>query len=843
MPSDSHAGNTCPCNRPLRLLQIAVVAVGVFAGSAIFAQGKVQKDQAAAATKSTTKASTSTEVIPNLGAPKLLSDPSGKPYRWRIQPDEIVRLAAERGDCAAMDSFGDRQSNSERQFSWYLKSAQCGYLPGMMDVAASYQLGNGVKADPSQAKFWTDKAVQMLPQAWAQQDGFVQEQVGMHFLQSVPDLHGAPADALKWIQRAAANNDVEALERLAGMTEQGYSVPQDGKTVTLIPKATDYHQWFAYVQQAAETGDPGVELDLSMLLMGNFPGLPATETSQGVEWSLKAAAQGYTGAYIWLATANAEGGTGITKDEKQALEWYRKAAEAGNAVGLFGVGRAYLLGTGVPKNTKLAIETLQTAANNDVPQAVAMLRTVYESGVGVPVNNALAEKLLRRGFAGAGYGEDDVNFSMALVYLNGDYSMGPDDAGPPRWYLQDEAKAFEMMKSLAEKHSTSGQAKRASNYLATMYERGVGVKQDYTRARYWYEQSFNNADSLSAEALAHMYEKGEDGPVDYSQAMLWHKKALQLGNLDAANSIGLMYAFGEGVSRDPAIAYAWFAKAWAEGSGMAVGAYNIGNLYHEGYGVTKDFAQANAWYQKAADKSLPDAQVALGDAYHLGQGVPNDSQKAASLYYAAANSGSLQGLEKLARIYISEWTSAQDMDAEQYPKRLKSALAWFNHQANGKDMVAPARWTASLIGRTPNRWEGYALWGAIERNQRNFTEAEVAFKHALDRAPDEAKPQLAVALQQIDSSDIYDKRLDSALSSWKSKQVPQAVIATAGLISSDPNRWEGYGLSAAIEKAEGKANEARFAYERALALAPENDKLQIAMNLYRLDAAQHAVAK
>ena len=843
MPSDSHAGNTCPCNHPLRLLQVAVLTAGVFASPSIFAQSKVQKDQAAATTKSTTKASASTEVIPNLGTTKLLLDPSGKPYRWRIQPDEIVRLAAERGDCAAMDSFGDRQSNLERQFSWYLKSAHCGYLPGMMDVAASYQMGNGVKADPAQAKFWTDKAVQMLPQAWAQQDGFVQEQVGMHFFQSVPDLHGGPADALKWMQRAAANNDVEALFALAGLTRNGYSVPQDGKIVTLIPKATDYHQWFAYSQQAAESGDPGAELDLSKLLMGNSTGLPAAETSQGLEWSLKAAAQGYTGAYIWLGTANAYGSGGITKDEKQALEWYRKAAEAGNAVGLFGVGHAYLLGAGVPKNTKLAIEILQAAANNNVSEAAAMLRAVYESGVGVPVNNALAEKLLRKEFAGVGYGEDDVNFVMALVYLTGDYSMGTDDAGPPRWYLQDEAKAFEMMKSLAEKHSTSSRAKQASNYLAVMYERGVGVKQDYARARYWYEQSFNNGDSLSAEALAHMYEKGEDGHVDYTQAMLWHKKALQLGNLDAANSIGLMYAFGEGVSRDPKIANVWFAKAWADGSGMAVGAYNIGNLYHEGYGVTKDFAQANAWYQKAADKSFPDAQVALGDAYHRGQGVPNDSQKAANLYYAAANSGSLQGLEKLARIYITEWKGAQDMDAEQYPKRLKSALAWFNHQANGKDMVAPVSWTVGLIGRTPNRWEGYALWGAIERNQRNFTEAEVAFKHALELAPDEAKPQLAVALEQIDSSDTYDKRLDSAVSSWKSKQVPQAVIATAGLISSDPNRWEGYGLSAAIEKAEGKDKQARFAYERALTLAPESDKLQIAMNLYQLDAAKNAAAK
>jgi TPR repeat protein len=843
MPSASHAGNTSPCNHALRLLLTAVLAVGVLAGSPIFAQHKPQKDQAAAATKSATKASASTDAVPNLGTPKLLLDPSGKPYRWRIQPDELVRQAAEHGDCAAMDSFGDRQSNSERQFSWYLKSAQCGYLPGMMDVAASYQSGRGVKADPAQAKFWADKSVQMLPQAWAQQDGFVQDQVGLHFFQGTPDLHGSRADGLKWIQRAAANNDVEALEMLAGDTQQGFSVTQDGKMVTLIPKATDYHQWFAYVQQAAESGDPGAELDLGRFLVISSAGLPATETSQGFEWSLKAAAQEYTQAYVFLAALNAEGTGGVAKDEKQALEWYRKAAEAGNPVGLYGTGRAYLKGAGVPKNPKLAIEILQAAANNNVPEAASMLRAVYESGDGVPVNNAMAEKLLRRQFSAMGFGEDDVEFGMATIFLNGDVSTETDGSGAPRWYLQDQAKAFEMIKGFAEKHPTSGRAKDAPNYLAVMYERGEGVKQDYARARYWYEQSFNDGSSVSAEGLAHMYEKGEGGPVDYTQAMLWHKKALQLGKFDAANSIGLMYAFGEGVPRDPKIAYAWFAKAWADGSGTAVGAYNIGNLYHEGYGVTKDFAQANAWYQKAADKNFPDAQVALGDAYHHGHGVPKDSQKAANLYYSAANLGSLPGLEKLARIYITEWKGAQDMDVDLYSNRLKTALAYFNHEANGKDMTVPVSWVIGLIGRTPNRWEGYALWGAIERNQRNFTEAEIAFKHALDLAPDEAKPQLGVALQEIDSSDAYDKRLDSAVTSWKSKQVPQAVIATAGLISSDPNRWEGYGLSAAIEKAEGNDKQAHFAYERALALAPENDKLQIAMNLYQLDAAKNAAAK
>ena len=54
---------------------------------------------------------------------------------------------------------------------------------------------------------------------------------------------------------------------------------------------------------------------------------------------------------------------GLTKDEVKAVEWYRKAAEAGNARGMSFMGHAYEYGQlGLTKDETKAVEWYQKAA-------------------------------------------------------------------------------------------------------------------------------------------------------------------------------------------------------------------------------------------------------------------------------------------------------------------------------------------------------------------------------------------------------------------------------------------------------------------------------------------------
>jgi hypothetical protein len=60
-------------------------------------------------------------------------------------------------------------------------------------------------------------------------------------------------------------------------------------------------------------------------------------------------------------------------------------------------------------------------------------------------------------------------------------------------------------------------------FIGDMYERGLGVPQDYKAARYWYQTALDTGEpnSMAAARLARLYEQGLGGPQD-------HQKYLQL---------------------------------------------------------------------------------------------------------------------------------------------------------------------------------------------------------------------------------------------------------------------------------------------------------------------------
>ncbi|WP_176539041.1 tetratricopeptide repeat protein [Rhizobium sp. J15] len=77
-------------------------------------------------------------------------------------------------------------------------------------------------------------------------------------------------------------------------------------------------------------------------------------------------------------------GRGVTKDDDQAVAWFRKAAEQDFPPGQFALGGMYLQGRGVPANAGQAAFWLQKAADKDVTLAQLYLSEMYEAGTGVP---------------------------------------------------------------------------------------------------------------------------------------------------------------------------------------------------------------------------------------------------------------------------------------------------------------------------------------------------------------------------------------------------------------------------------------------------------------------------
>jgi TPR repeat protein len=58
-----------------------------------------------------------------------------------------------------------------------------------------------------------------------------------------------------------------------------------------------------------------------------------------------------------------------------------------------------------------------------------------------------------------------------------------------------------------------------------------------------------------------MYEKGLGLPQDYGEAVKWYRKAAELGHAEAQHNLGLMNEKGLGVPQDFVRAHMWFNLA------------------------------------------------------------------------------------------------------------------------------------------------------------------------------------------------------------------------------------------------------------------------------------------
>jgi len=132
----------------------------------------------------------------------------------------------------------------------------------------------------------------------------------------------------------------------------------------------------------------------------------------------------------------------------------------------------------------------------------------------------------------------------------------------------DYETAYRLIKPLAE-----GGLPEAQLNLGLLYEKGQGVPQDYAEALKWNLKAAEqgNAKALkwyrkaaeqgNAEAQFHlglMYDKRLGVPQDYAEAVKWYREAAEQGFVEAQTNLGIMYFTGQGIPRDYVLAHMWF---------------------------------------------------------------------------------------------------------------------------------------------------------------------------------------------------------------------------------------------------------------------------------------------
>jgi uncharacterized protein len=196
---------------------------------------------------------------------------------------------------------------------------------------------------------------------------------------------------------------------------------------------------------------------------------------------LRLAKAGDEDAQIAIARAY-ESGDEVDVNRAEAANWYRQAADHGNAVAMFGLARLISQGgPGVERSPELAAKLYESAARQGHVEAQNWLGYCYQHGLGVQQSDASAIEWYTKAADG---GFPAAQNNLGLMYLTG------------KGIERDYGKAS----SLFEQAAKSGDAWGANN-LAGLYEMGWGVKQDWQKALAYYHQASEQGNKHAAQGF------------------------------------------------------------------------------------------------------------------------------------------------------------------------------------------------------------------------------------------------------------------------------------------------------------------------------------------------------
>ena len=177
-------------------------------------------------------------------------------------------------------------------------------------------------------------------------------------------------------------------------------------------------------------------------------------------------------------------GQGVKQDYKEAVEWYRKAAEQGDATAQCNLGYMCNKGEGVKQDYKEAVEWYRKAAEQGFAKAQSSLGTMYKHGQGA---------------------KQDYNEAVM-------------------WYRQ-----------AAEQGCANAQCN-----LGRMYYEGQGVKQDHKQAIAWCRKAAEQGYAEAQCIVGVMYASGLGVPQDVAKALKWLQLAAEQGYGNALKTLDIM---------------------------------------------------------------------------------------------------------------------------------------------------------------------------------------------------------------------------------------------------------------------------------------------------------------
>ncbi|MDG4879741.1 SEL1-like repeat protein [Mesorhizobium sp. WSM4884] len=491
---------------------------------------------------------------------------------------------------------------------------------------------------------------------------------------------GKPAEAFPLMATAARAGIPEAEYQIARCYLEGLGVPaSQSEGARWLRRAADRgsadaQALFAALCVAGLAGqeDGGGGANSENLFKSEFSQAPDFETA--LQFARKAAEAG-------SATGQAILGYILTKGPKAMRDldaahcWYEKSAAAGCPEGCLGLALSLARRKQPEQRVRIAVE-LRRAADAGLPTAIYFLAVLTEHGMGLPVDLESAEQLYQLA-AEKGFVPAQLRLGLALI----DGSLSRQDPVAGEAWMRRAALAgnLDAAHRLGEhyvrgsrpdyaeaatwyRRAAEGGHQLAARALASLYLSGNGVAQDAEEGTRWLRAAANDGNRQSQVDLANLVLEGGGEADDGINVAAWFGATASSGDLVAAFNLGLCFAEGVGVRKDQERAAQWTRRA---AEGVAEAQYMYARMLQEGRGVTADQSEARIWFERAANAGMVDAQVALAEMLYNGLGGERSFASSAHLFKQAAAAGHAGAMFAIGALYETGQGLSLDRKAAQ----------------------------------------------------------------------------------------------------------------------------------------------------------------------------------
>jgi TPR repeat protein len=288
----------------------------------------------------------------------------------------------------------------------------------------------------------------------------------------------------------------------------------------------------------------------------------------------------------------------------ESIAELRKKAEAGDAQSQNNLGVKYANGEGVLKDFKEAVKWFRKAAEQENKEAIKLYyKTAEKMG-----DEALEEAVeWYQKAAEAGNAEAQIQFGE-MCGIRGVVVPGTDWENRLKWWRKAaEAGHSEAMFRLGK---------------FNRFENDRGIARDDFKAFKWMKKAAEAGHSEAMFRLGNWYGRydshrtAKEIPIDFKEGLKWFLKAAEKGSVDAMFEIGHYHYLGQGgLPKDLKEAYKWYRKAAEQGhsdameillrrkalQGYSIAQTKMAQIYEQevmilGKKYTRDPQQAYAWY-------------------------------------------------------------------------------------------------------------------------------------------------------------------------------------------------------------------------------------------------------